>query len=140
MGTGVDGRIERLLTALAAAGVTPHSSGDVRDAVHEAAHALDWDVPKPWTHDAISDCAPRRASEKFAAELRARAVEELVCEALSVEIEPREERALVALMEATNIDRYNVPHKDWVKGITLYREHSETMALAARILAMAEGT
>lgn len=66
---------------------------DLRDAAHEACHALDVRLAPPWTrnriHDAITDVCdnePETASEQLIGfELKARAVEHVICVRQGVE-------------------------------------------------------
>lgn len=126
---------ETLLAALRAHGI---ETDNVRDGAHEAAHALDWDVETPWTRENISDGAPRGNGRKFQAELVARAVEQIVCEAVGAPCESLKNRACIAAMEAMKYDRYSAPLDAWIKGIENALKSEEAKTLAAKVLALAE--
>ena len=131
---------EALLRALAAHGITlRHDANDaLRDAAHEAAHALAWGLKPPWTRARVAKAAPRRVLAKFQGELLARAVEQLVCEAVGAPCAELEVRASTAGREAMKYDGYNAPHDAFVAGIKRYLELAEARALAAQILALPE--
>lgn len=90
---------QKLYDAIRAKGYAPHDLGDgddLRDAAHEAHHALYCGLRKPWTRDNIHEALLRRAkrdasglyrsTELFVQyELHARAVEWTVCERYGVE-------------------------------------------------------
>lgn len=127
---------EELLCALRTAGVQPKN---LRDGVHEAVHAMAWGVEPPWTRERISAAAPERVGDKFAAEVLARAVEEMVCAALGETIPSREERAMLAAMEAIKLDGYRVPGglRAWVEAIGLHVDFGgEACGLRDRILGL----
>lgn len=126
---------EQMLKAFEAHGI---ETDNVRDGAHEAAHALAWDVAYPWTREDISDAAPRGNGRKFQAELVARAVEQIVCEAVGAPCEDLQSRAFIAAMEAMKMDRYNAPLDAWIKGIENALKSQEAKALAAQVLALAE--
>lgn len=75
-----------LLAAIRSHGVI---SNDIRDASHEAHHALTCGLRKPWTRDnvhaAVLRVARRAPMALVDAELTARAVEATVCKRLGVE-------------------------------------------------------
>lgn len=127
---------EELLCALRTAGVEPR---DLRDGVHEAVHALAWGVEPPWTRERIAAAAPNRLGDKFAAECVARAVEEMVCVAVGESIASRDERAMLAAMEALKVDGYQVPGglRTWVDAITAQLDYGEANDLRDRVLALA---
>lgn len=131
---------EQLLSALKARGVRPHRDDDIgemlRDAVHEAAHAIDWKVPTPWTREAIAARAPRDRSSKFGAELLARAVETVLCERLGLTIRPLADRILLAGMEALQHDGYSVDHDQWMKAIEIALRSPRVPPLVEQILAL----
>jgi len=97
----------RLIAAVRARGATPR---DLRDAAHEAAHALRTGLDVPWTRDRIHDAvlvAASEPSELLAAELEARAVELLVCRQLG-EPYQLEHWAAVCLRESERVLRAGI--------------------------------
>ena len=79
-----------LIAAVRARGGQPR---DLRDAAHEACHALDVSLSPPWTRDRIHDaviahCGNEPDTEQvrlIGLELRARAVEHVVCRSRGIE-------------------------------------------------------
>lgn len=126
---------EQLLQAFKDRGIEPD---DVRDGAHEAAHALAWNVTTPWTRERIAAAAPRDNEQKFQEEIIARAVEQIVCEAVGAPCEPFPKRALIAAMEAVKIDRYRVDFETWIKSIENMLKSEEAKALALQVLALAQ--
>lgn len=78
---------------------------NVRDAAHEACHALECGMTKPWEREALhraitKHCMKKGRSQLLMSEILARAVEQLVCRRLGVKVEPVEHWAFLACMEA----------------------------------------
>ena len=112
---------------------------DVRDAAHEACHAIRWNVKKPWTRDNIHAKCPRRVSDKLGEEITARAVEQLVCERLSAPCDTLEKRAFTCAMEQMKMERINVPGLDWLIEAIRMRTKSQGAAKTAdQVIAFAE--
>lgn len=131
---------ERLYKAITDKGYEPHSGTkgpDVRDAVHEAAHAISFGLDAPWTRARIDRAAGREPREKFRQEALARAVEQLVCERLGVEIDPLDMRAATAALEAIKLDRYSAPLEAWVRVIESFCQRPVALELADKVLALA---
>lgn len=87
-------------------------TNNLRDAAHEAHHAIETKVPNgKWDRDTISK-AVKRLGPGFAAasEIAARAVEQVVCERLGVACAPLPERVLTACMEAM---KFREPFMDY---------------------------
>ncbi len=92
---------QKLFDAIRARGYTPHERDDphdLRDAVHEAHHALFCGLKKLWTRDNIHDAIMRKAKRDASRllrstemlvryELYARAVEWTICERYGIEYE-----------------------------------------------------
>lgn len=112
---------------------------ELRDAVHEAHHAL-FAGARKWDRDSI-----HRALRKFprwmqaADELMARAVEQLVCKQLGVEIDGIEKWAHVSVMEAMSYRIPFMPYDDCLRGIQNALNHESAKNYAARIIALGEG-
>lgn len=129
---------DQLLAALRARGIVPRGTTPVRDAVHEACHALTWEIPEPWSREAIAAGAPESNGEKFEAECIARAVEGLVCRAVGAECPDLDARVLLAAMEATRIDRYTVPFPVWRDMVRRFEGSAVARDLTERILALVD--
>lgn len=115
------------------------TAADLRDAAHEACHALESDLRGKWTRERIHAKLTRGAfSGMFLveSEIKARAVEQIVCKRLGVEIEAPEEWARVALLEmATTFG--NAPPLDLFLATVAKRMASPTViALADRVIAL----
>lgn len=76
----------RIVEAVTKRGCSPR---DVRDAAHEACHALDAKLEDKWTrdnvHEALKEFCNHDRGTMLYHEIRARAVEMLVCQQLGVE-------------------------------------------------------
>lgn len=133
-GRGLTSEAE-LRAAFVAHGVT---AMDVRDGAHEATHALEWGVEPPWTRARVAAAAGRKsANAKFESEVLARAVEQLVCEAVGAECPPLEERAFVALLEGAKRDGYMVDSiQVWMDMVTARMKSAEARDMVQRILAL----
>lgn len=77
-------------------------AGDLRDAAHEAHHALDARVPRGrWDRQTIDRAVFRMGAKRAAfSEVMARAVEQLVCADLGVPCDSVEDYAAIAVLEA----------------------------------------
>lgn len=125
-----------LIAAVRANGSDPR---DLRDAAHEACHALDFDVPAgQWDRESIHERAPTR-SDLVRAEVLARAVERIVCERLGQPLTPDEcaQYTMIAGMEMLRNSRIEVPLSVWQKGIALAYTSTEAARMADRVLALA---
>lgn len=136
-------RIARLLNAIKARGYTPHEAAitlnDVRDAAHEACHALKWDVTKPWTRANIHAKSPERTGVRIVHEVTARAVEQLVCADLGAPCDSIAKCAHNCFMELLFNERIRLPSGTWLEDrIREYMERAETLEMAARVLALGE--
>lgn len=127
---------ELLVAAVRAKG---SDARDVRDAAHEATHALRWKVRAPWTRDRIHDKAPapRDASRKIREEIIARAVEALICAELGVEYD-LPTWAMTCAMEQVKMEGIAVPSLDWlIDAIKNHMAGLEAKRTAAAVLALA---
>lgn len=125
---------ERLLQIVQARG---SDARDVRDAAHEACHALEWGVKKSWTRDNIHERKPRDRVRGVRSELLARAVEQLVCAELGIDCGPIEKWAHVCWMEMLKNERIELPMGDWMeKGIRAAMGSLEARRMVARVLAL----
>ena len=84
-------------------------ANDVRDAAHEAHHALSAKVKGEWTRGNI-DRAVQRKGRAWAVrdEALARAVEQIVCADLGAKTEPLTHWVFIACMESIKIDRVRI--------------------------------
>lgn len=81
---------------------------NLRDAAHEASHALELRVPRgKWSRVTIDRYAQRKKLGRgdISSEILARAVEQIVCERLGVPIASVDRLAAVAAMESNKLDR-----------------------------------
>lgn len=92
-------KAEKLLLALRARGV---DSTDLRHSVHEAVHAFDAKLPEgEWSNERVAAAMKRIGPGRAArSEVMARAVEQLVCKRVGIEIRPIEHWAGISVMEA----------------------------------------
>jgi hypothetical protein len=112
---------------------------DLRDAAHEACHALQWKVTKRWTRDNIHAKKPKRPGFGVGDEIVARAVEQLVCRELGVDCGPVSKWAHVCWMETLKNERISLPTGDWLETrINEAMTGREANKLAAAVLALTE--
>lgn len=103
---------EQLIAAVRANG---NDARDLRDAAHEAHHALEAKVKRgKWDRETIH-CAVMKMGlgRAIQSEIMARAVEQIVCADLCADCGTVEEWAMVACMEALK-SRIQVPGLDWM--------------------------
>lgn len=112
---------------------------DVRDAAHEACHALNacvadgqWD--RETIHQHVLEECPS-ASEQVGAEIFARAVEWRVCDFFSVEYD-LQHWAGIAFMETLKNMNLNTPIDFWPSAIDTLYDHIRTITMADRILSL----
>lgn len=89
-------------------------SNELRDAAHEAAHAIQAGLRPPWTrdrvHDAVSAFGHGNVAEMLASEVLARAVERIVVvRVLGADQYDAEKWAAIALMEAMKTMHVSIP-------------------------------
>lgn len=118
---------------------------DIRDAAHEARHALKWGVRKKWTRDNIHAKKPRARSEGVADEILARAVEQLVSADLGYDCGSVFTWAMVCYVEMIKNERISLPGGDWLeKAIRSCMASKIARKWADRVIAIAtppgEGT
>lgn len=130
---------DRLILAIRARG---SDASDLRDAAHEACHALEFDVPEgSWDRESIDKVVQRRnrkrdRSSAWASEILARAVEQLVCADLGVECWSVEKCVGVACMEAIKLDRINYDFDLFVRLVQLRMASVEAREMANRVEAL----
>lgn len=101
-------RADDLIAAIRARGC---NATDLRDAAHEAHHALAHVKRGKWTRTAIDKAVAkawpgrRNYSMRLAEEIDARAVEQIVCADLDVECWPVDKAVGIMIMECISIDR-----------------------------------
>jgi hypothetical protein len=90
----------------------------VRDAVHEACHAIMWNLKGEWTRDRIDLKNPYKSRRKAAFavgdEVTARAVEALVMKTLGLEYD-QDKWIMMMIMETLKLDGIALPGFDWAK-------------------------
>ncbi len=125
------------VTAVRARG---NDARDIRDAAHEACHALDFKVKGKWTRVAIDRAKPRRLGEQLMHEILARAVEQLVCRHYEYNCGSVEKWAHTAQMEMLKIDRITLPaSSDFAAVVKEYMEGLRANMMARRVIALATG-
>lgn len=114
---------------------------DPRDAAHEACHALSWSVRGKWDRDNIHRHKPKNRSEGVGEEILARAVEQLVCSDLEVDIGGITNWAMTCWMEMIKNERIALPSLEWLVDAIKERMLSKTArAMADRVLALGMST
>lgn len=127
---------EKIIKAIRARG---SDATDLRDAAHEAHHALDAKAKK-WDRESIHRALMRRhRCALLRSEVMARAVEQIVCTRLGVDPKGDVEKwALVACLESI---KYGLPHTDpSTFAAMVCREMSGAEAIAASDAVIALGS
>lgn len=130
-------------TFVAAVRAKGSDAADVRDAAHEACHAISWKVPAPWTRDNIHARKPEDhrifgAMPGVREEVLARAVEQIVCEELGVDCGGVAKWAMVCWMEMLKNERVELPTDGWLeKEIQEAMRGERAKAMAAQVLKLA---
>lgn len=103
---------EQLIAAVRSNGNDPR---DLRDAAHEAHHALEAKVKRgKWDRETIHRAVMKMGlGRAVQSEIMARAVEQIVCADLGVDCGTVEKWAMIACMEALK-SRVQVPGLDWM--------------------------
>lgn len=118
---------------------------DLRDAAHEACHALEFSVPDgEWDRESIdSYCQAgilknRRNARSFAlrSEIFARAVEQVVCADLGAKCPPVEMCAMTACKEAIAVDRVHYDLPLFILGVKEAMKSKEVRVMADRVIAL----
>lgn len=133
---------DALLSAIQAKG---SNATTLRDAAHEACHALQWGVKKRWTRDNIHAKKPKRhrifGDIGVRDEMVARAVEQLVCARMGVDCGTVEHWAQICWMETFKNERISLPTGDWLeKQIKEYMTMASSARLADQVIALGEAT
>jgi hypothetical protein len=138
LGSNEDSLAIRRSKLIRAVCVRGSNACDVRDAAHEACHALDYGIPEgDWDRETIHGVATDRSrSDAVRSELLARGVERLVCERLGQPLEDPEEWILVAAMEAIKGLGASMPYDAWREGIEEAYVSRDAAEMAERILAL----
>ena len=110
---------------------------DVRDAAHEACHAIDCYVPEgDWDRETIHQHVLDKylsAGEWVAAEVFARAVEWRVCEKLSIPYD-LDNWAMISFMETFKNMNLMTPADFWAPAIETVYKRSKSVRLAEEVL------
>ncbi len=128
---------------------------NLRDAAHEAHHALDSGLAKgKWQrenihkkllgirlnaeHDGFGNYKRIRTPlwQLIAYEMDARAVEQLVCKELDVEIKPIEHWAHISFMEAMKNIQTTFPIERFILGVNMRVEHNRVRGYVNSVLAL----
>ena len=110
----------------------------VRDAVHEACHAIQWGITGKWSRTNVDRNNPHKSRRQKAFgvldEITARAVEALVMSKLGLEYD-QDKWVSMMIMETLKIDRIALPSFDWVKDAIVERMGTRVAeALATNII------
>lgn len=129
-------RADRLVTAIRARG---SDAEDVRDAAHEACHALDVGLADGWDRESIHAALMRRSipSKALVYEVHARAVEQQVCRALRVPYDAKA-WAHIAWMETLKNGGMLVPAGFFSEAVKNHIGDERVKDLVARVLALGE--
>lgn len=113
---------------------------DIRDAAHEACHALDFNVKGKWTRVAIDRAKPKIRGVQLPREILARAVEQLVCRHFEYNCGSVEKWAAIAELEMIKYDGLRLPEPPWLSDLVKgYMVGGEAKAMAQRVIALAAG-
>lgn len=113
---------------------------DPRDAAHEACHALEWGVTKPWTRNNVHAKKPRRRGDGVASEILARAVEQLVSARVGYDCGSVEKWAMTCWMEMLKNEGIALPTDGWlVESIEFAMKSEKAKEMADQIIALADG-
>jgi hypothetical protein len=108
---------------------------DLRDAAHEACHAIEADAHS-WERESIHR-AVRRDLDMYRAEVNARAVEQIVCRRLGVAIETVRHWAFICGMESIKFG-YGFPHPEVIAlDVACAMGSDEAWSLADDVCALA---
>lgn len=117
---------------------------DLRDASHEASHALEFDLRGKWSRDRVHAAVIKRGrGSRFLSgalivksEIKARAVEQIVCSRLGVPVESVEVFAGVALLEMGITFGSCPPEAVFIKMIRQSMIDPGVITLAERVIAL----
>ena len=128
---------ELLMVAVTSRG---SDADDPRDAAHEACHALDARMRGPWEREAIHRALERRhgrIGDLIFAEVRARAVEQIVCRDLGVDPHSVEHWATIVVLETSQRMHIALPGVEWFTDcVKRDMNRSGARIMADRILAL----
>lgn len=114
-------------------------AADLRDAAHEACHALETGIQISWDRDSVHAgiwSAFERPADRFRSEVLARAVERIICGRFDVEYDPDKWLGL-ALMESVK-NGISVPFETWKTVVDLVAGSRAALDLAERIISLGE--
>lgn len=115
---------EVLIAAIRANG---NDATELRDAVHEAHHALESGTPRGrWDRETIHRHVTKMGRGRAAAsEVMARAVEQIVCRRLGVVIDPIDKWSLISCMEAIS---HRIPFLDYEQMLAATKRALDSVA------------
>ncbi len=134
-------RAAAIIAAVVARGNRAHETGDLRDAAHEAHHALSVGLSGSWDRERLNRAMERKGpSYLLRSEVEARAVEQLVCADLGVDPGGSVDRwALVSCMEAIKNSRLDIgPPAPIADAIRRAMRSPEVRRAADRVLALGD--
>lgn len=115
------------------------NASNLRDAAHEACHALDAKLRGRWERERLHSALERHCGDHGTMiyyEMRARAVEALCCEQIEGNHDVQH-WALICWMETIKTMRIELPSVQWiVEQITQHKKRSATICMAERIKAL----
>lgn len=130
---------ERLRRAVHARGLWTR---DLRDAAHEAHHALTCRLRGKWTRDRVEEALKRKFpyySDRLADELLARAVEQLVCRHFRVREKPVEYWVAAMARECLALDNEDVgPLPSLIEAVKKLMKSKRGRRAANRVLTLLE--
>lgn len=132
----LDERPERIIAAVRARG---SDATDLRDAAHEAHHALTAGLRKKWDRESIDRAICRKFQRPGAAaseEILARAVEQLVCADLGVDCGTIDHWAFICCMEAAKFGQPFMRPTEAKEAIERRMKSKEARAAADKVIAL----
>jgi len=112
---------------------------DIRDAAHEACHAIEAHAEK-WDRDGVHYAVVKkwkRPADQLGAEVRARAVERMVCEHFGAEYDT-EEWLGVAALETMKFGLFGLPEGFWLESTERAMKSVNCKKLMEKVLALAD--
>lgn len=119
---------------LAAVRAMGSDAADVRDAAHEAHHALTSGLKQTWTrdriHDALMDRFERVRANLWLHEIEARVVEQIICKKLKVKTEPLDHWLAISAMEAI---KFHLPYTHPAEASRIARQFQKQAGTAVSV-------
>lgn len=132
-------KTEALIAAIRARG---SDARDLRDAAHEACHAIEANVPDgKWDREGIHSrlIRGRSRSDLVRLEIEARAVEQLVCADLGVDCDTVDKWAEITWWETMKNMRINLPSVEWIaKAVNLAMKQGRIRDKTDAVVALAD--